>query len=148
MKKAVGLTALAVALIVVVSTVIEFNPLAAFLYPADFEEHEDAYRKLVQLTLECCSDGDHMARLQYLKRRDPERAVLMRELGVDAVHYYPGNAQHPGGVVYFQHNWIGPINGMYAYSVNGKPKSITSCYTSRLMQSKWYRSHSLPCLWH
>ncbi|PSQ83837.1 MAG: hypothetical protein BRD44_03150, partial [Bacteroidetes bacterium QS_7_67_15] len=65
MKKAVALIALTVALLVAAITVIEFNPFAALLYPADFEEHEDAYRKLVQLTLECCSDGDHMARLQY-----------------------------------------------------------------------------------
>jgi hypothetical protein len=148
MKKAVALTALTVALLVAAITVIEFNPFAALLYPADFEEHEDAYRKLVQLTLECCSDGDHMARLQYLKRRDPERAALMRELGVGVVHYYPGNSQHSGGIVYLDGDEH-LFSGMYVYSVTGRVPAITDCYRSTRIRGKkkWYRSHGLFCLW-
>ncbi len=115
------------------------------LYPHDLSRNEAAYQKLVRLTLACCSDGDYMADRDRLERRDPERAALMRALGVDAVHYYPGNEVHPGAAVFLERN-PGPLSAMYVYSVEGGPKRITGCYTTEHVQANWYRGHSLPCL--
>jgi len=117
--------------------------LTRLFYPADLIANEAAYRQLVNLTLACCAGGDYMASADQV---DPQRRRLMQQLGIDRVHYYGGNAQSPGPVVFLEKDLAGPLSTMYGYSVEGGPKSITSCYTSAHIKKHWYRSHSLPCL--
>jgi hypothetical protein len=125
------------------SVVVTGYGLARFFYPADLIANEAAYNWLVNLTLSCCTSGDYMAGADQV---DPQRRQLMQQLGIDRVHYYGGNVQSPGPVVYLERNLAGPLSTMYGYSVEGGPKSITSCYTSAHIKGHWYRSHSLPCL--
>lgn len=134
------------ALFVLFAIAIGVTACTESIYPKDLSRNKAAYEKLVQLTLACCSDGDHMAILDNYSSPDPERAALMRQLGIDVVHYYPGNDVHPGAVVYLERDLWGPLSAMYVYSVDGGPKRIVGCYTSKHIRGHWYRSHSLPCL--
>ncbi|MEA3376676.1 MAG: hypothetical protein U9R72_10840 [Chloroflexota bacterium] len=117
--------------------------LARAVYPADVGKNPEAYRRLVRLKLTRCGGDDYMAGVGDVGL---EMESLMRRLGLDRVHCYPGNDQHPGSVVYLERQVVGPITTMIVYSVSGEPRSITDCYTSRHMKGKWYRSHSLLCL--
>ena len=138
MRKRIALTVLFLILLAVA-----YNFFWRSIYPADFDKNEEAYRRLVKLTLVCCAGDDYMADIEDASA---EMQTLMRQLGLDRIHYYPGNDQHPGAVVYLERNLAGPIRTMYAYGLNGEPKSITSCYTSSHMKGNWYRSHNLFCL--
>jgi hypothetical protein len=119
------------------------------LYPVDVRTNRAAYEELVSLTLVCCGDGDHWGTVSdqpYAASVTGRRAELMQSLGIDNVHFYPGNGTYPGAVVYLTRDVLGPIEGVFAYSVDGGPKRLTSCYTSRPIGGRWYRGHSLGCV--
>ena len=138
-------------LVVSAATLVLLVALAASaLYPADVRANRAEYEELVRLTLGCCAGGDYLGTVSdnpYVSSVTGRRAELMRALGVDEVHYYPGNSAHPGAVVYLARNVFGPVQGLVAYSVDGGAKrGMTSCYTSRSIGGKWYRGHSLGCV--
>jgi hypothetical protein len=126
--------------------VVSYGVCTSAMYPASFAAHEEAYNELAQRMLDCCAGPDYMADVTSVEREDPERAKLMRKLGIDTVHYYAGNSVYPGAVVFLERDLWGPLGAMYAYSVDGRPKEIVPCYTVNHVKEKWYRGHSLPCL--
>ena len=126
--------------------IVLYSICTSAMYPANFALNKSAYNELAQRTLDCCAGPDYMADMNNVEREDPERARLMRELGVDTIHYYAGNSVHPGAVVFLERDLWGPLSAMYAYSVEGGPKEIVGCYTAEHVKGNWYRGHSLPCL--
>ncbi len=136
-----GLVGLAV--LVLVLLVLGVRLLARAAYGADVEKNAEAYESLVRLMLARCGGDDCMADVGDVSG---EMEMLMRRLGLDRVHCYPGNEQHPGSVVYLERQLVGPVTTMIVYSGSGEPRPITGCYTSKHIRGKWYRSHSLFCL--
>jgi hypothetical protein len=117
--------------------------LARAAYPADVEKNAEAYENLVRLTLARSGGDDYVADVGDV---GGEMETLMRRLGLDRVQCYPGNDQHPGSVLYLERQLVGPVTTMMSYSASGEPRPITDCYTSKHIEGKWYRSHSLLCL--
>ncbi len=90
--------------VVLVLLVLGVRLLARAAYPADVEKNAEAYENLVRLTLGRSGGDDYMAELGDV---GGEMETLMRRLGLDRVHCYPGNDQEPGSVVYLERQWVG-----------------------------------------
>ena len=131
------------AVLLLVLLVLGVRLLAGAAYPADVEKNAEAYESLVRLTLGRFGGDDYMADVGDFSG---EMETLMRRLGLNRVHCYPGNDQHPGSVVHLERQLVGPVTTIMVYSASGEPRPITDCYTARHIEGKWYRSHSLFCL--
>ena len=131
------------AVLLLVLLVLGVRFLARATYPADIEKNAEAYESLVRLTLGRSGRDDYMADLGDVSGA---METLMRRLGLNRVHCYPGNDQHPGSVVHLERQLVGPVTTIMVYSASGEPRPITDCYTSRHIEGQWYRSHSLLCL--
>ena len=131
------------AIMLLVLLVLGVRLLARAAYPADVEKNAEAYENLVRLTLARSGGDDYVADVGDV---GGEMETLMRRLGLNRVHCYPGNDQHPGSVVHLERQLVGPVTTIMVYSASGEPRPITDCYTSRHIEGQWYRSHSLLCL--
>ena len=131
------------AIMLLVLLVLGVRLLARAAYPADVEKNAEAYENLVRLTLARSGGDDYVADVGDV---GGEMETLMRRLGLDRVQCYLGNDQHPGSVLYLERQLVGPVTTLMSYSASGEPRPITDCYTSKHIEGKWYRSHSLLCL--
>ena len=112
------------AIMLLVLLVLGVRLLARAAYPADVEKNAEAYENLVRLTLARSGGDDYVADVGDV---GGEMETLMRRLGLDRVHCYPGNGQHLGSVVYLERQLVGPIRTMIVYSASGEPRPITDC---------------------
>lgn len=129
---------------VVLACLAASRAIGWWLYPADLEAHEAEYSELVDLTLQTM--GRPRDFVLDASRAPPRARLLMRRLGVDEIHWYGGNSRHPGAGLYLVRNSIGPLQAMYVYSFEGGPKRLGACYTATPVRGKWYRSHSIGCV--